>query len=326
MGWRRALWKAKPGTLPLWPDGAPGSEARRDEPEEAAEWWVKNVHAPSLTVFAPPAGRASGTAVVIAPGGGHRALVFNAEGVEPARYLAALGVTAFALKYRLSQEDGSTYSLEKDTGADIRRAMRLVRARASEWALDPDRIGVMGWSAGAELAAMVAYGPAAGDKAADDPVDRASARPNFQIVVYPGEYGIPETVPLDAPPAFFVAANDDTVPAAAITALLAKYRRAGIPVEVHLFAEGGHAFNMGTRSKLVSIRGWPQRWRTGSRIAAFWHAKSPSFRAPMHRRARAAEARRDPQPALLARVVLRGGRSLRAATGPGRLEKAQTAW
>jgi acetyl esterase/lipase len=264
---------AKPpaGVLPLWTHGAPGSEGRRNEPEEAKEWWVKNVHDPSLTVFAPTAGRANGTAIVIAPGGGHRALVFNAEGVEPGRYLAGLGITAFALKYRLAREDGSTYSLEKDAGADIRRAMRLVRARASEWGLDPNRIGVMGWSAGAELAAMVAYGAAAGNPAADDPIDRISARPNFQIAIYPGDYGIPDTIPPDAPQAFLLAANDDTSPAAAIAALLTRYQRAGIPVEVHLFAEGGHAFNMGQRSKLAGVHGWPQRmtdWLTDRGLLA----------------------------------------------------------
>jgi acetyl esterase/lipase len=120
-----------PSVIPLWSEGAPGSEARRHEPEEARDWWVKNVHDPSVTVFVPPPGRSNGTAVVIAPGGGHRELVFNAEGVEPARYLAALGVTAFALKYRLAHEEGSTYDLDRDAGADIRRAMRLVRSRAA---------------------------------------------------------------------------------------------------------------------------------------------------------------------------------------------------
>jgi acetyl esterase/lipase len=257
--------------VPLWTDGAPGSEARRNEPEKAKDWWVRNVHNPSLTAFVPPRGKSNGTAIVIAPGGGHRELVFNAEGVEPARYLAGLGVTAFALKYRLSREDGSTYDLARDTGADIRRAVRLVRSRAAEWGVDPHRVGVMGWSAGGELAAIVAYGPAAGDPQAPDPIDRASARPDFQIVIYPGEYGIPDSVPADAPPAFFLAANDDTGPARNITTLLEKYRRAGIPAEVHLYAAGQHAFNMGNRSRLVSIKNWPQRmadWLTDRGLLA----------------------------------------------------------
>jgi acetyl esterase/lipase len=245
--------------IALWPAGAPGSEARRDEPEQAKDWWVKNVHNPSLTAFFPRAGEASGTAVVIAPGGGHRELVFNAEGIEPAQYLANLGVTAFALKYRLSREDGSPYDLERHSGADIRRAMRLVRSRAKEWGLRPDRIGVMGWSAGAELAAMVAYRPAPGDPASLDPVERESARPDFQMVIYPGSYGIPDRVPADAPRAFFLAASDDEGAAANIARLLQKYREAGVSAEAHLYAEGHHAFNMGHRSTFVSIRAWPQR-------------------------------------------------------------------
>jgi acetyl esterase/lipase len=245
--------------IPLWPNGAPGSEKRRSEPEIAREYWVRNVHNPSLTAFFPPPGRASGAAIVIVPGGGHRELVFDAEGVDPAQYLAGLGVAAFALKYRLAREEGSTYDLEVEPAADIRRAIRLVRARAGEWGIDPARIGVMGWSAGGELAAIVAYRPAAGEPSSPDPIERVSARPNFQIVIYPGSYGLPDTVPPDAPPAFFLAANDDVGPARTISVLLDKYRQAGISVEVHLYAEGQHAFNMGRRSKLTSIRTWPQR-------------------------------------------------------------------
>ncbi|MFL6617258.1 MAG: alpha/beta hydrolase, partial [Povalibacter sp.] len=120
-----------------------------------------------------------------------RELVFNAEGVEPAEYLAKLGVTAFALKYRLARETGSPYTLEEHVSSDIHRAMRLVRSNAALWNIDANRIGVMGWSAGAELAAMVAYRPSQGDATAADPVDRVSAAPNFQIIIYPGSYGIP---------------------------------------------------------------------------------------------------------------------------------------
>jgi acetyl esterase/lipase len=133
--------------IPLWQAGAPGFEARRDEPEQHQDWWYKNIHNPSLTVFLPPDGKNSGTAVIVAAGGGHRELVFNPEGVEPAQYLASLGITAFALKYRLFREPGSKYTID-NTAEDSRRAMRTVRARAAEWQVDPARIGVMGWSAG----------------------------------------------------------------------------------------------------------------------------------------------------------------------------------
>lgn len=244
--------------IPLWPNGAPGSENRRNEPEQHKDWWYKNIHNPSLTVFPPPAGKASGAAVIVAAGGGHRELVFNPEGVEPAQYLASLGITAFALKYRLFREPGSKYTLD-NTAQDIRRAMRLVRARAGEWGVNPDRIGVMGWSAGGEVAALVAYPPVEGNPAAKDPVERVSARPDFQILVYPGPLGIPETVPRNAPPLFLLGAADDEYVADVLFDLTRRYHAAGAQIETHIYAQGKHAFNMGQRSEYVSIRNWPQR-------------------------------------------------------------------
>src|SRR5689334_10492266 len=113
--------------VPLWEKGAPGFESRRNEPEQHEKWWYKNIHNPSLTVYTPVAGKANGAAVIVAAGGGHRELVFNPEGVEPAQYLASLGYTAFALKYRLFREEGSPYTID-NTAQDIRRAMRTVRA------------------------------------------------------------------------------------------------------------------------------------------------------------------------------------------------------
>jgi acetyl esterase/lipase len=244
--------------IPLWEKGAPGFEARRDEPEQHADWWYKNIHNPSLTVFLPPTGKANGTAVIVAAGGGHRELVFDPEGVEPAQYLASLGITAFALKYRLFREPGSKYTLDH-TAQDIRRAMRTVRARAAEWRIDPRRIGVMGWSAGGEVAALVAYPPGDGVAGSADPIERVSARPDFQILIYPGPLGIPAKLPADAPPLFLLGAADDEYVAGVLFDLTARYRAAGAPIEVHIYAQGRHAFNMGQRSEFVSIRRWPAR-------------------------------------------------------------------
>jgi len=244
--------------IPLWQAGAPGFESRRDEPEQHQDWWYKNIHNPSLTVFLPPADKNSGTAVIVAAGGGHRELVFNPEGVEPAQYLASLGISAFALKYRLFREPGSKYTID-NTAEDIRRAMRTVRARAAEWGIDPKRIGVMGWSAGGEVAALVAYPPVAGNPASKDPIERASARPDFQILIYPGPLGIPDTVPRDAPPLFLLGAADDENVADVLFDLTRKYHAAGASLETHIYAQGKHAFNMGQRSDYVSIRHWPQR-------------------------------------------------------------------
>jgi len=259
----------EPQKIPLWPNGAPGFEDRRNEPERAESYWVRNIHNPSITAFLPPKEKATGAAVIVCAGGGFRELVFNGEGIEPARYLNSIGVAAFALKYRLVREEGSPYSIQKHPREDGQRAMRLVRSRAKEWNINPDRIGIMGFSAGGEVAAMTVYNPTDGNPDAVDPVDRISSRPDFQIMIYPGPQGIPEIIPTNAPPAFFLAANDDQQPARTIAGMLQKYRAAKVPIEVHLFAHGGHAFNMGTRSKLVTLKGWPQRvadWMTDNNI------------------------------------------------------------
>ncbi len=263
-----------PIVLPLWSQGAPGSESRRTEPEQAKDWWIKNIHNPSAHVFLPPKEKATGTAVVIFAGGGHRELVFNAEGVEPAQFLASIGVAGIAVKYRLAREPNSPYKLDVHTPQDAARAMRLVRHHAKAWGIDPNRIGVLGFSAGGETAAMVAYPKGDGDPNASDPVDRHSARPNFQMLVYPGPLGIPETLPADAPPTFAVVANDDGA-AGVLVNLVRKYREAKVPIELHLYAKGQHAFNMGNRSSLKSIRGWPQRMAEWLEDQGWLKAPSP---------------------------------------------------
>lgn len=244
--------------IPLWPNGAPGFENRRNIPEEAKDYWVKSVHNPSITVYLPPKEKATGTAVIICPGGGHRLLVYNAEGRDAALYLNSLGVTAFVLKYRLFRED-SSYTLEKDVKMDAYRAMRLVRSRAAEWGIDTGRVGMLGFSAGGEVVALVAYAPGTGDPHTLDLIDRFNGRPNFQMLVYPGPLGIPMTVPGDAPPAFLIAANDDECCAAPVVKLLERYREAKAPIEAHILSGGSHGFNMGYRSKLQAVKTWPQR-------------------------------------------------------------------
>lgn len=245
--------------VPLWEKGAPGFENRRDEPELAKDYWVRNIHNPSLTVFLPPKAKANGAAVLVVPGGGHRELVFQAEGVEPAQFLNGLGVAAFVLKHRLARETNSPYSLQIHPKQDAQRAMRLIRSRAAEWNVDANRLGALGFSAGGEVVSMLAYSPTAGDSTATDPIERQDSRVNFQIVIYPGPLGIPEQLPSDAPPAFFLVANDDRGHVEPVMRLVEKYRAASRPVELHLYTRGGHGFNLGGRSKLNSIRSWPQR-------------------------------------------------------------------
>jgi acetyl esterase/lipase len=252
------LAAAKPEVIPLWPNGAPGFENRKDEPEQSKDWWVKNIHNPSLTVFLPPADKANGCAVIVAPGGGFRELVFNGEGVQPAEFLNRYGVTVFALKYRLPNEKNSPYSF-KDVRQDAYRAIRLVRSRAAEFHLDPHRIGMLGFSAGGAVVMMVAFDKGDGEADAADPTDRVNGRPDFEMMVYPGG-NAPAKIPADAPPAFLLCANDDEYGCDKVTMdLVTKFREAKVPVELHLLARGKHAFNMGDRSSLASVKGWPNR-------------------------------------------------------------------
>lgn len=251
------LAAAEPQTISLWPNGAPGFESRKDIPEQAASYWVKNINNPSLTVFLPPKEKANGAAVVICPGGGFRELVFGAEGVEPAKYFNNLGVAAFVLKYRLFRETNSVYTIESPH-EDGLRAMRLVRSRASEWGVDTNRIGMIGYSAGGEVVSLTSFGETAGATNAPDAIDRANARPDFIAEIYPGGAGIPAELPANAPPAFLLVADDDNH-TEAVLKLFTLYCAAKIPVEVHVFTKGGHGFNQGQRSKLNSIRRWPER-------------------------------------------------------------------
>jgi acetyl esterase/lipase len=261
--------------IPLWEGGAPGFQKLKDIPEQAKDYWVKNINNPSLTVFLPPKDKANGSAVIVCPGGGHRLLVYNAEGVEPAKFLNDLGVTVFVLKYRLARDTNSPYKLE-DAKADGKRAMRLVRSRAAEYGIEPNRVGMMGFSAGGEVVDMVAFAPNKADPNAVDVVDRQSARPDFLVQIYPGPGFIPDEIPADAPPIFLLAANDDICCSPSVVKLLEGYRKAKAPVEAHILERGDHGFNMGNRSKLKAVNTWPQR-------LADWLADNNFFKPTMER-------------------------------------------
>ncbi|EHQ24357.1 alpha/beta hydrolase [Mucilaginibacter paludis] len=245
-------------TMKLWDNGAPGFESRRNEPEKGDKY-ISDVHNPSITVYLPPKEKATGMAVVICPGGGHRMLVINSEGREPARYFNSLGIAAIVLKYRLARDTMSPYKITVHAPQDANRAMRLVRKNAAQWGIDANRIGIMGFSAGGEVVNMMAYAPGDGDLRATDAIKRLSAKPNFVILVYPGPLGVPKEVLPDAPPVFLVAANEDVCCSPPIIALLQAYRKAGASVEAHIYAKGNHAFNMGYRSPYQSLKAWPQR-------------------------------------------------------------------
>jgi acetyl esterase/lipase len=245
-------------TIALWPNGAPGSETRRTEAETVKDSYVSNVHNPSLTVYRATASHANGAAVIVVPGGGHRMLVMVNEGEVPAKALNRYGVTTFVLKYRLARDPGSSYDIERDAAADLRRAIRWVRTHAADYAIDPARIGVMGFSAGGELVSLVADNPAAVQRPVDA-IDRVSARPDFQILVYPGPLGTPAKAPAGAPPAFLVAGSLDQCCATSAMTLYTQLRGAGVSAELHLYADTDHAFNLGMHSERISIQHWPDR-------------------------------------------------------------------
>ena len=205
----------EPERIALWPKGAAGSESKMKEPENIdranGAFNVTNVHHPSITLFLPEKANATGAAIIIAPGGGHRMLCLGHEGDSLAEWFAEHGIAAFVLRYRLAREEGSTYSVDEHAMADTPRAIRMVRSRAKEWNLDANRIGVLGFSAGGELAALAAMDFDAGNPDATDEVDRTSSRPDFQVLIYPGSSNRFK-VKAGMPPAFIALGAKDADP------------------------------------------------------------------------------------------------------------------
>jgi endo-1,4-beta-xylanase len=254
---------AEPPVVPLWADGAPGSEEHRNEPERLVpgyekEGWMSRIHNPSLTVYLPPAEKSTGAAVIVAPGGGHQFLAIQHEGFQVGEWLAEHGIAGFVLKYRLYRPEGSPYRREHPI-ADGERAVRLVRSRANEWHVRPNRIGFLGFSAGGDLTMAVVGQSDPGNPAAADPIDRLSSRPDFQVLLYPG--GVDQAlskVSADTPPTQLICAVDDRDDVAAgLPNLYLALKKAGVPVELHIFASGGHGF--GIRPGPAAVNHWPDR-------------------------------------------------------------------
>src|SRR5260370_6451833 len=241
----------------LWTGGSPGgSQTAREivEPPNKDHGYLKvtSVHNPSITVYLPPREKATGAALVIAPGGGQRFLNSDQEGSYVAEYLNSIGVAGFVLKYRLAREPGSTYKIEEHALGDAQRAIRLIRSRAEEWRVNPARVGIMGFSAGGEVAALAATRFDAGKPDAADPIDRLSSRPDFDALIYPGIRANNYTIPKDTPVTFILCADNDRGPSNAIAGLYPMLKAAGIQTEVHVFATGGHRFGVNTRTKKLS--------------------------------------------------------------------------
>jgi acetyl esterase/lipase len=250
-------------TVLVWPDGALGSEGRAGQEvvrlSKRGDHVVSSIHAPSLTAYLPKREEATGAAVVVIPGGGHAELWMDHEGYRVAQALAERGIAAFVLKYRLAREKGSKYTVEGHALPDVQRAVRLVRSRAGEWAVDPTRVGVMGFSAGGELAALASTRYDLGIPGSIDPVDRVSSRPDFQALFYPS---IPQDLKIsrDIPPSFLLCgAADQPAISLGLANLYVELNRAGVPTELHIYAGIGHGFGLRATNQ-GPVAAWPQRF------------------------------------------------------------------
>lgn len=256
-----ALAAGTPEEILLWPNGAPGSEGKTgtetDVPGTDGVRRVAGIHKPSITVFLPSKETATGAAAIILPGGGHRYLSIENEGYKFAKWLSDRGIAGFVLKYRLAREEGSTYKVEEHALQDAQRALRLVRSRAKEWNLDPEHIGLVGFSAGGQVAAYAGARFDAGKADVSDPLEKLSSRPAYQALIYSGSLPANVAIPKDAPPVFLCVAFDDKGPAGTALSLAQKFREAGISTEIHLYAKGGHGFGM--KDRPLPITSWPFR-------------------------------------------------------------------
>lgn len=248
----------------LWPNGAPGSRGTPapDVFSPAGAQLPQRydvVNDPSVFVFLPPKEIATGAAVVVLPGGGHRWLNMKVDGWPVAAWLNNNGIAAFVVTYRLAKAKGSHYTIEGDELSDAMRAMRLVRSRAKEWDIDPHRIGLMGLSAGGEVAALVETRFDAGNPIAADPIDRVDSRPGFSVIVYPGDVPSGVVVPANAPPAFLVCADDDRAHVQNTVNLYIGLHQQNIPAELHIYATGKHGFAM--KPVKHPVAAWPDRLR-----------------------------------------------------------------
>jgi acetyl esterase/lipase len=259
-------------SLKLWPHGAPGTPTTR-EPEtnvsrpdlngtRGAINRVTNITDPTLTVY-PPANKNSGAAIVVFPGGGYRWLSMDIEGSEVCPFFNRAGLTCIVAKYRVPQPD--QHSRYEQPLQDAQRALGIVRLHAKEWNIDPARVGVIGFSAGAHLSAVLSNNFQKRTYPPIDDADQQSCRPDFAVVMYPGyltsrepvESIAPEVTPTrETPPTFLFQAENDSVRVENSVIYYTALKGAKVPAEMHLYAEGGHGYGM--RTQATPIAGlWP---------------------------------------------------------------------
>ena len=274
-------WSAAPKEpMPIWPNGAPGDagaggvEHDTTKPTDNLVGGKRlirlgNVSTPTLTFYPAPESRNTGAAVVVFPGGGYSILALDLEGTEVCEWLNSVGVNCALLKYRVPVRQGrQRYAAPLE---DAQRAIGIVRSRAEEWKLDPHRIGVLGFSAGGHLAAVVSTNFDKRTYEAIDAADQVSCRPDFTVLIYPAYLTTPDLKSLapeipvraDTPPAFLVQTEDDGVHVECSLVYYKALKDAKVPVEMHLFPVGGHGY--GLRPSAAKVTTWPQlaaQWMT----------------------------------------------------------------
>lgn len=278
-------WQPSPGhtQVQIWPAavpdaapaGAPESVTLAESPVAGKPWThVRNVTQPTMTVYA-ASGRNTGVAVIVFPGGGYKDLAIDLEGTEVCDWLTRMGITCVVLKYRVP-DSGPHWEAGCDCHVDpkaplaledAQRTVGLVRHHASQWQVDPHKIGVLGFSAGGHLVADLSTHWEKRSYPLVDAADKESCRPDFAVALYPGhmrekttrEFELNPTLPVsrDTPSTFLLQAEDDPVddPGNALVYYLA-LRKAGVPAELHYYAHGGHAF--GLRRTNSPITRWPE--------------------------------------------------------------------
>jgi acetyl esterase/lipase len=279
---QKPAWAPAPGhvTLPLWPNGVPGATANpapeidTTKPTDnliAGRPLVRlgNVSSPTLTLYEPASGGDSAkSAVVVFPGGGYQILAIDLEGTEVCNWLNAIDVACILVKYRVP--NSGPYPKSAAALQDAQRALGIVRQHAAEWHIDSNRIGVLGFSAGAHLSAALSTHFDKRLYDSIDPADQLSCRPDFALIIYPGYLGDsaenmatnPEIKPTgQTPPTFIVQAEDDPVHVENATNYFLQLKNAKVPAELHIYAEGGHGY--GLRRTALPVTTWPD-------TAAIW--------------------------------------------------------
>ena len=260
-----------PVTMKLWPDKAPYSNDKAKLGKEVSPGHVGNIGIAEVIICRPESGKANGSSVVICPGGGYAVEAIEKEGYKIAKWFNSIGVTGIILKYRLPLAEGIT-ERDKAPLCDAQRAIRYIRYKAAEWGLKPNQIGVMGFSAGGNLAVNAGTHYDAGNAQSSDPVEQVSCRPDFMLLLYPvvtmeadltnvgtrdnllGKNPDPEkvrfysgeqNVTATTPPTFIVHASDDGVVKLENSInLYMAIHKLGIPIEMHIYEKGGHGFGL----------------------------------------------------------------------------------